>query len=363
MADDEPEVNEWDYSPWYQSLPSSWTIKAFNPEQRPEPYKEVYYESQDDLAARILKEFRPHGKFSTPSVEHNIHFVKSLRSIFLKGARVMLVKCDTINNGKLLFAKAYDPLFYPRNRRYHSWFGEALERAELEFKREVSAYSALKDFWGKEVPYFYGSYLLELRVNYPDYEEDTRSFPLILTEYLEGGEWMHNMTQTWFNDALSIDTESPAGNQVWEQFKKDTMVKVITTESKIFQRGINHRDCRPANIYIITNHETRMVTRLVINDFGQMEMQDLPYLARYSPLLRWQHAMLRTVEFLYPVITDDGFTTDAWIDWPWEPFLREHWLGSTDYFPVDPDTYKDVGYQWRLKQGLTLVSPTDPSSS
>jgi hypothetical protein len=358
--DDDTLVDENDYSPWFEPLPACWTIRAFKPEERTEKYKEVHYDSEYELLARILQEYRPHGKLSEPFIEHKIHFVTSLRSVFQHGARVMLVKSDTIGNGKLLFAKSYDPLFYPKDRQHEYWAGDALERAQLEFTREESAYLALKDLWGSEVPFFYGSYVFEVMVDNPDVEEKKRVVPLILTEYLEGGEWMHNMVSTWFNN-VHMKLGSPEGTLAWRRFRMDVMVQIITTESKVFQRGVNHRDCRPANIYLVIDRETRKITRLVLVDFGQMERRDLPYLAKFSPLLRWQEATSRTIQFSFPRMIDSHLATAAWIDWPWETFLNEHWLNSADYFRVDPETFDEVRFQWRRNPGLYLVPPTDPS--
>ncbi|PGH28296.1 hypothetical protein AJ80_00187 [Polytolypa hystricis UAMH7299] len=209
--------------------------------------------------------------------------------------------------GRRLLAKIYDPLYFDHEQDD----ADPFLCVDRDYSHETASYMALRELYGKIVPYYFGSFTLRWHVD----KASTRSVRLILIENIPG---------------TSLQQLNPAH---FSQLHRQSIMKaVIDAETSLYTHNVRHGDMHPRNILVLNAAEAPDARRVVIIDFGKSSTRRTPYLeeeeqylpgVEISPLLRWNKAW--------------GFwhAFDPWIDWDWQPWLEYQYAFTrssiTDY--------------------------------
>lgn len=252
----------------------------------------------------------PEGSFNDSRVEFEI--VDEIRVGFDHSAQILAVKIlqgppgltRKLGNNRTVVAKFYDPLYWDHGEST----GDPFYCVNRHYTHEAATYDRLADLQGTVVPFFYGSYSLELPVDHP--LAKTRSVRLIFMEHIH---------------ASSMRELKP---EDFSQSERQHIIKlIIDGETAIHTRDIILEDLHPRNVLVERGQESQQdIKRVVHIDFGsnmmsrfwwegygaEREKTRLPGVF-ISPLIRWHRESGRTFNFL------------EWIDWDYQSWLQDEY--------------------------------------
>lgn len=195
-------------------------------------------------------------------------------------------------------AKLYDPLYMDLDDRMDPFM-----HADFCFVQESLVYEQMKPLWGSVVPYFYGSFTVEVPV--PERNGTTRLVNAILYEYIPG---------------VTLADMIPEVDKWSQDQRMEIMRQVIMADSKLRQVGIEQSDLMPRNIIVAPPNDQagdRLRVRLIDFDYAFCTHDSEPDVAPEpeppsSIFERWS--------------CHEDFANNhelGWlVDWPWEDWLR-----------------------------------------
>ncbi|CAN6657076.1 hypothetical protein TRVA0_029S01288 [Trichomonascus vanleenenianus] len=197
-----------------------------------------------------------------------------------------------------IVAEIFDPLSYDEL--------DPSIAADMDYSQTTACYKLLKDFQGKSIPKYYGSYTMKLPLE-GRRKGQHREIRLILREYIKG---------------TSLDKLKP--KRLGQEERKILMEKVIETEYEFDKRGIAISESLYSSYVILVNEpDTRIVFWCFIDALLGSDIEHpLPLIEPYPGtegiLQKWKKGEL---EFR-------GFAD--LVDWPWQEWLQEKY-GSSLY--------------------------------
>lgn len=195
-------------------------------------------------------------------------------------------------------AKLYDPLYMDLDDHMDPFM-----HADFCFAQESFVYEQMKPLWGSVVPYFYGSFTVEVPV--PERNRRTRLVNAILYEHIPG---------------VTLADIIPEVDKWSQDQRMEIMRQVIMAESKIREVGIEQSDLMPRNIIVTSPNDQagdRLRVRLIDFDYAfcthDSDSDVEPEPETPSRIFeRWSG--------------HEDFANNhelGWlVDWPWEDWLR-----------------------------------------
>ena len=232
-----------------------------------------------------------------------------------RSSQLLEVKAGDILQGQPLLAKIYDPSYWDREE---DGYLDPCRRADYEYSKEAAAYVKLQHMQGKSVTRFYGSYISNAPVDL----YTNRQVCLVLLEYVDG------------ICLSSLDEkEGPALSQAARQ---NILRKTIEIESLAYACDVHHRDMDTRNVMIRSanlDHAIDPDIQVVLIDFAHADIVPKEYTGAISPLIRWCACSER----------GRCFSLRGWIDWDWDPWLKECFADSKAYAPITPEMIDHFG--------------------
>lgn len=197
-------------------------------------------------------------------------------------------------------AKLYDPLYMDLNDHMDPFM-----HADFSFAQESLIYEQMKPLWGSVVPFFLGSFTVEVPI--PDQNDKTRLVNMILYEYIPG---------------ITLVDIIPEVSKWKQNQRMEIMKQIILAENSLRQVGIEQSDLMPRNIIVTpSNDQTgdRLRIRLIDFDYAfctDDSESDVESASESEPpssiFERWS--------------SHEDFANNhqlGWlVDWPWEDWLR-----------------------------------------
>lgn len=206
---------------------------------------------------------------------------------------------DWISSGGQVVAKFFDPLYYDFDRNRFDPFASS----DATYRHEVEAYHHMQPLYGKVVPRFFGSYLVDIPLP-SDYHIPTRPVQAILYEYIPG-----------------ISLASQEAMDLSQGQRKAVMAAVINIDNKLWQLDVNFSDFHPRNMIVVSAKAGHKADVRYI-DFGDAVVG---YRARegeaHMPTLE-----PRPFEEVFESWQEENFEIkidfNYLIDWPWNDWLK-----------------------------------------
>ena len=228
-------------------------------------------------------------------------------------AQLLRVSVEGALSGQRLLAKIFDPLLdADLDNHWHETDNDPFIHADFGYLNECEAYQKLHHLQGSTVPKFYGSYTFAT----PIVTQVERDMRMILLEFIDG---------------ISLDRLDPPS--LSQRTRQNILRQVIITESIVHHaEGIDQNDCAPRNFMARCSKAASLADpnlQVVLVDFAFAKFaQSSEPRARLptSPLMRWNDEC-----------SGPPWSFSDWIDWDWQPWLRDTFLGSADFAPVTPE--------------------------
>lgn len=276
-----------------------------------------------DILTRCLRHPPTEGRFGGETLHLKITDTIRARD----GQCSQLVTVRVLNHGlklsgREIVAKLYGPLYF---NHYQDDF-EPFLCADREYRRESAAYDRLSGI--ANIPEYYGSFSLELSVD----QDRSRFVRLVLIQKVSG---------------IPMNELNPSDSIMFQ--RQTIMKKIIDTESRLYQRDVNHFDMHPRNIIVRANESDPNEVGITVIDFGhaiigrsydpegepEEEAKMLP--GQYiSPIVRWA---VPCESNAMPV------SFKCWINWDWNSWLKKQYKDDevtdhmrSEWMPEDTTT-------------------------